>query len=119
MTTPDTISEARRQLLEKFRRGEVRASNGSLPAPLVARPPSADAPIAPDLEQLWIHDRFAAGAAINNESFTIHKRGSLDPAILEGCFNEIVRRHEIWRSAFPMVDGKAVQRIDSRIQVPL
>ena len=119
MTTPDTISEARRQLLQKFRRGEVRASNGAPAAPLVARPPSADAPIAPDLEQLWIHDRFAAGAPINNESFTIHKRGSLDYAILELCFNEIVRRHEIWRSAFPMVDGKAVQRIESHVPVPV
>jgi thioesterase domain-containing protein/acyl carrier protein len=119
MTTPDTISDARRQLLEKFRRGELRASNGALPTPLVARPPSADAPVAPDLEQLWIHDRLAAGAAINNESFTIHKRGTLDPAILERCFNEIIRRHQIWRSAFPMVDGKAMQRIDSHVQVPL
>lgn len=123
MTTPDTISEARRQLLEKFRRGEVCASNlamapgGALATPLVARPPSADAPLAPDLEQLWIHDRLAGGAAINNESFTIHKRGSLDPAILERCFHEIVRRHEIWRSAFPMLDGKAVQRIDSNVPV--
>jgi thioesterase domain-containing protein/acyl carrier protein len=120
MTTPDTISEARRQLLEKFRRGELRATNSASAATsLVARAHSADASIAPDLEQLWIHDRLAAGAAINNESFTIHKRGSLNPVILERCFNEIVRRHEIWRSAFPIVNGKAVQRIDSHVHALL
>ena len=55
----------------------------------------------------------------NNESFTIHKRGPLDPLILQRCFNEIIRRHEIWRSAFPMIEGKVVQRIDATVQVPL
>ena len=100
MTQPDTISEARRQLLEKLRRGELKASHGAL-EPLVPWPLGAQAPLSPDLEQLWFHDQLSGGAPINNESFTIHKRGPLDPAVLQRCFNEIARRHEIWRSAFP------------------
>jgi thioesterase domain-containing protein/acyl carrier protein len=118
MTTPDTISEARRQLLEKFRRGELQASSDA-PAPLIARSPSAEAPLSPDLEQVWLLDQMAGGAPINNESYTIHKRGPLDVAVLQGCFNEIVRRHEIWRSAFPKISGKVVQRIDTDVRVPL
>jgi amino acid adenylation domain-containing protein len=118
MTSPDTISDARRQLLEKLRRGELRASNGAL-APLVPRPPGAQAPLSPGQEQVWFHDQLATGAPIYNESVTIHKRGPLDPVVLERCFNEIVRRHEIWRSAFPISDGKVVQRIDSNVQVSL
>ena len=118
MTQSDTISEARRQLLEKFRRGELRASHGAL-EPLAARSRDAVAPLAPGLEQLWFQDRLASGAPINNESFTIHKRGPLDPAVLERCCNEIVRRHEIWRSAFPAIDGKIVQRVDRNVQIQL
>jgi thioesterase domain-containing protein len=118
MTNLDTISEARRQLLERFRRGELQAPSVAL-GPLVPRPPAAQALLSPDLEQLWLHDRLAGGAPINNESFTIHKRGPLDPAALERCFNEIARRHEIWRSAFPMSDGTIVQRIDSNVRIPL
>jgi amino acid adenylation domain-containing protein len=118
MTSPDTISDARRQLLEKLRQGELGASNGA-PEPLVPRPPGAPAPLSPGQEQIWFHDQLATSAPIYNESVTIHKRGPLDPAILERCFNEIVRRHEIWRSAFPRIEGKVVQRIDSNVRVSL
>jgi amino acid adenylation domain-containing protein len=118
MATPDSISEARRQLFERLRRGELPASNGAREA-LISRSPVAQAPLSPGQEQIWFHDHLAAGAPIYNESVTIHKRGPLDPVVLERCFNEIVRRHEIWRSAFPMSDGKAVQRIDSDVQVSL
>lgn len=115
MTKADTISEARRQLLERFRRGELQASNDAL-GPLTPRAPGAQVPLSPDLEQLWLHDRLAGGAPVNNESVTIHKRGPLDPVVLERCFNEIARRHEIWRSAFPMIDGKVIQQIDSNVR---
>jgi hypothetical protein len=118
MTSPDTISEARRQLLEKLRRGELQTSNGA-PEPLVPRTPGAQAPLSPGLAQVWFHGQLAGDAPIYNEPVTIHKRGPLDPAILERCFNEIVRRHEIWRSAFPMIDGKVVQRVDSNVRVSL
>jgi thioesterase domain-containing protein len=116
MTDTSSISEARRQLLEKFRRGELQTS--SVLEHLTPRPLGAQGPLSPDLEQLWIHDRLS-GAPINNESFTIHKRGPLDPEVLERCFGEIVRRHEIWRSAFPMIDGKVIQQVDSNVRVTL
>ncbi|HTW63743.1 MAG TPA: condensation domain-containing protein [Bryobacteraceae bacterium] len=118
MTQPGTISQARRLLLEKFRRGELQVSGGAV-APLIPRHSIAQAPLPPGLQQVWLQDQTAGGAPVNNESYTIHKRGPLDPAILERCFNEIVRRHEIWRSAFPVCDGEIVQRIDSNVRVPL
>src|ERR1700685_459868 len=118
MTTPDTISEARRQLLERLRRGELPTSNGMLEL-LNSRAPGAQTPLSPGQEQIWFHDHLAAPAPIYNESVTIHKRGALDPVVLERCFNEIAGRHEIWRSAFPMSDGKAAQRIESNVRVSL
>src|ERR1700734_3825943 len=104
MTRPDTISEARRLLLERFRRGELQAPKGALDS-LVPRPSAGQSPLPPGLEQVWLQDQWSGGAPVNNESYTIHKKGSLDPAVLERCFNEVARRHEIWRSAFPMNDG--------------
>ncbi len=118
MATTDTISEARRQLLEKLRRGQMPASSGA-PERLVPLPLGGEAPLSPDLEQLWFRDRMSGAAPINNESFTIHKRGPLDPAILELCFNEIARRHEIWRSAFLEIDGQVVQHVDAHVRVSL
>lgn len=118
MTSPATISEARRQLLERFRRGELQTSNAAL-EPLISWRPGEQVLLSPDLEQLWLHDRLCAFAPVNNESVTIHRRGPLDALALERCFNEIARRHEIWRSAFPMIAGKVIQRIDSNVRIPL
>jgi amino acid adenylation domain-containing protein len=118
MTQPDTISEARRQLLEKFRRGEVQASNAA-PEPLIPRVLGDESPLSPGQEQIWFHAQVAAGVPVYNESVTIHKRGPLDQFVLERCFNEIARRHQIWRSAFPMSDGKVVQRVYPLIEVRL
>ncbi len=118
MTQPDSISEDRRRLLERFRRGELQVSSGALD-PLIPRPSAAQFSLPPGLEQVWLQDQSSGGAPVNNESYTIHKRGPLDPAVLERCFNEVARRHEIWRSAFPIVAGKIVQRIDSNVRVPL
>jgi len=118
MASPGTISEARQLLLEKLRRGELQVSNAPL-EPLTPLPPGPQAALSPGQEQIRFHDRLAAGVPIYNESVTIHRRGPLDPIVLERCFNEIVRRHEIWRSAFPLSDGKPIQRIDSNVQVRL
>lgn len=118
MTDADPRSEARRQLLEKIRHSELQVSSGALP-PLNPRPRGGEAPASPGQEQVWFHSEMAGSAPIYNESVTIHRRGPLDRVVLERCFNEIARRHESWRSAFPMSEGKVVQRVDSDVRVPL
>ena len=115
---PNDTSEIRQRLLEKLRRGELAVSNGSL-GPPIPRLPAAQRPLSPGQEQLWVHAQLASNAPIYNESVTIHKRGPLDPVILRRCLNEIARRHEIWRSAFPLIDGKPMQRVDPLLDVNL
>lgn len=44
-----------------------------------------------------------------NEVITIHRKGTLDAAVLERSLLEIIRRHEIWRTTFDEVDGRPVQ----------
>ena len=118
MTHTDTISPARRQLLERLRRGELQVSN-SAPEPAIPATPGAEGPLSPGQEQVWFHAQLAGSAPIYNESVTIHKRGPLDAGILERCFNEIARRHQLWQSAFPMIDGKVVQRVDPKLHVTI
>ena len=118
MIDSGTSQEARRQLLEKLRRGEVRVLNGTRPQP-IPRLQGEQGPLSPGQEQIWFHSQLATRAPAYNESVTIHKRGPLDPAILRRCFEEIARRHEIWRSAFPMIDGQAIQRVHPNLRLDL
>ena len=50
---------------------------------------------------------------------TLRFRGPLDLEALDASLREIVRRHEIYRTTFPSVDGTPVQRIHADAPPPL
>lgn len=50
-------------------------------------------------------------APLYNECVRLHMQGTIDAAVLELSFNEIVRRHDIWRTAFEKIGGQKVQSI--------
>jgi Condensation domain len=57
-----------------------------------------------------------------NEVITIHRNGTLDPAVIERSLLEIIRRHEIWRTTFEEADGRPVQVVHPSpgdLRVPL
>jgi len=66
---------------------------------------------------VWNHTQLAArlspGAQLFNETITIHRQGSLDVAALEKSLNEILRRHQAWRTTFRTVDGQPQQLVSA------
>jgi hypothetical protein len=63
-------------------------------------------------EQVWLRAQATVGLApFYNESLTVHRNGPLDLAALERSIAEIIRRHEIWRTTFNVVDGRPAQTI--------
>ena len=56
---------------------------------------------------------------VYNECVTIRMCGPLDVVALERGFNEIVRRHEPWRTTFSTVDGNPIQVIHPAPQIAL
>ena len=111
---PDTpeLSEARRTLLQKYLRGE-------LPQPVSAagvisrRIMDSPAPLSFGQQQMWLLDQLTPDSPVYSECVTVHLPGPLDVAALEQSFNEIIRRHEAWRTSFPLVDGQPIQLIHS------
>ena len=118
MTKVEATSELRRQLLERIRKGDL-PSAGPPAAPLIRPATREDVPLSCGQQQVWLHSQFAPDAPIYNESITIRKRGLLDPAVLEAAFNEIVRRHAIWRTAFIESSGKNAQAVRPELHFPL
>jgi hypothetical protein len=111
MTEALPLSETKRQLLERYRRGELGQSDSDRSA-VPRRPAGAPTPLALTQEQIWLNEMAAPGTPpFYNESITIHRHGPLVAAVLERSLQEIIRRHEIWRTTYNQINGHAVQVI--------
>lgn len=56
---------------------------------------------------------------MHNECVTVHMHGPLNVPALEASFNEIIRRHEAWRTTFENRDGQPVQVVHAATPVQL
>ncbi|HHP7244172.1 MAG TPA: condensation domain-containing protein, partial [Elainellaceae cyanobacterium] len=70
-------------------------------------------------QQLWFLDQLEPGNPAYNISFAIGMEGSLKVALLERSLNEMVRRHEVLRTNFSLVNGKPVQIIAPSLRLSL
>src|SRR6185312_852297 len=77
-------------------------------------------PLSFDQERLWFLDRLEPGSALYNIPAAARLRGDLDVAALESAIGEIVRRHEVLRTAFAEgSEGRPVQVISPWRRRPL
>lgn len=63
-------------------------------------------------QRLWLVERFTPGGAFYNIPSGMRFGGRLNVATVEQSLNEIVRRHEILRTAIQIVDGQPLQIIE-------
>src|SRR5579864_4777053 len=93
----------------------VEQNNGSgrdqALAPIQKRNAAAHLPLSYAQQRLWFVQQFEPESAAYNIPFGVRLLGPLDHSATQWAFEEIVRRHEILRTTFPMVDGVAVQRV--------
>jgi amino acid adenylation domain-containing protein len=76
-------------------------------------------PVSFAQQRQWFLDRLEPGNPIYNNPYAFHLTGSLNIAALERSINEIVRRHEILRTNFSVVEGQPVQVIAPTLAVKL
>ena len=104
MPTSGQLSAARRALLERHLRGAAPA------APSIARRAGGGpAPLSYGQEQIWFLSKLAPDSPVYNESVAVHCPAGIDPAALERAFNEVLRRHEAWRTVVRTEGGRPVQ----------
>lgn len=70
-----------------------------------------DIPLSFAQERLWFLQKLDSRSLAYFVPRVIRINGKLDPHLMEQAFTEIIRRHEILRTAFPSKDGRPVQRI--------
>lgn len=69
--------------------------------------------------RLWFLDQLEKGNPAYNIAFAVRLQGAFEVTLLEQSLNEMVRRHEILRTTFSMVDGQPVQVITSSLRLSL
>ncbi|HEX8560147.1 MAG TPA: amino acid adenylation domain-containing protein [Pyrinomonadaceae bacterium] len=87
--------------------------------PLRPAPRDAEPPLSSAQQRLWFLDRMEPDSPFYNVPAALRLTGELNDAALEGAINEVVRRHEVLRTTFPAVEGRAVQRIAAALWLPL
>jgi len=97
---------------------ETTDSGTALP-PLVPAPPGAERPLSFGQQRLWFLDRMEPGSPAYNIPLAVRLSGALDPVILAAALAEIERRHEVLRTAYPAVDGRAALELHSPATRPL
>ncbi|MBW4672726.1 MAG: amino acid adenylation domain-containing protein [Desmonostoc geniculatum HA4340-LM1] len=72
---------------------------------------SGKLPVSFAQERVYFIQEVAPESSAYQAQATLRFRGQLNVTVLEQCLNEIVRRHEIFRTTFPAVDGRLFQVI--------
>ena len=110
-TTKAPLSDAKRRLLQQYLSGQSSSASSATEPAIPRRTSGNVARQSFFQEQVWIHSQIQAERPAYNEVITLHRRGPLDVPVLERCLDEIVRRHEIWRTTFEHRDGQPMQVI--------
>ncbi|MFI1409865.1 amino acid adenylation domain-containing protein [Streptomyces sp. NPDC020707] len=100
---------------------ELHRLDSSAPplAPVAKAPRDRPLPLSFPQERIWFLEQLSPGNLAYNAQFTIRLRGPLNSSALRDTLTEVVRRHEILRTAFFAVDGVPVQEPRPPMQVPL
>lgn len=106
------LSPAKRALLE------LRLKQGS-PRAIPPRTNHTSAEVSFAQQRLWFLDQIEENRALYNVPRALRLSGALDIPALQRALNEIVARHEPFRSYFASVDGVLRQFIDEKAELPL
>ncbi|MGW0177722.1 amino acid adenylation domain-containing protein, partial [Rhodococcus sp. NPDC003322] len=112
----DTVVPVR-VLFEASSVGALAARVGALAgrgsrAALTARERPAEIPLSLAQQRMWFLNRFDTGSAENNIPAGIRLSGALDLPALQAAIADVVSRHEILRTIYPVTpDGTGVQVI--------
>ncbi|MFJ2865132.1 amino acid adenylation domain-containing protein [Kitasatospora sp. NPDC087314] len=108
---PAGALDAERLAVLRERRDEVIATMLADPAPAPAARPDV-IPLSDHQQGMWFLEQMGVLGAAYNQTALHRITGDLDVAALRSAIAEIMRRHEILRTAFPARDGIGVQVVE-------
>ncbi|WP_407885518.1 condensation domain-containing protein, partial [Scytonema sp. NUACC26] len=99
------LSPVKKALLEKWKGGKFKADI------IPKRQDYKNIPLSFSQQRLWFIDKLYHGSSFYNIPLAFYIQGNLNIAALQQSLNEILKRHEVWRTNFIFVNGEPVQEI--------
>ncbi|MBZ4422336.1 amino acid adenylation domain-containing protein [Myxococcus sp. RHSTA-1-4] len=87
--------------------------------PLVPASRDGGPPLSFAQQRLWFLDRLEPGSPLYNIPAAVRLEGNLDVRVLERCFEEIIRRHEVLRTTFSLREQEPAQEIHPGGRLPI
>jgi amino acid adenylation domain-containing protein len=117
ITSTKELSWNKHSLLELLRqeKNDVTAA----PDVITPRPPSQSAPLSFAQQQIWFLDQLDPCSSHFNLATAVRFKGKLVVAALELSLNEILQRHEVFRTTYDLEEGQPVQIIHEATRQPL
>ncbi|HYO14475.1 MAG TPA: amino acid adenylation domain-containing protein, partial [Thermoanaerobaculia bacterium] len=118
----NALTPEQRAVFELLRKSSrKKPARPGAPPPLERRTGAEPAPLSFDQERLWFLQQLDPASVTYNIGTVTRMEGRLDVPAFATALNEVVRRHQIWRTSFPLVDGRPVQAVAPvlRIEMPV
>ncbi|MEA5603525.1 non-ribosomal peptide synthetase [Nostoc sp. UHCC 0252] len=103
-----TLAELAREI-EQLQQQDLQLSA----PPILPRAENAQLALSYAQQRLWFLDQFEPNSPFYNMSIALRLAGTVQVAVLEQSFQEIIHRHEALRTNFITVDGQATQIIQT------
>jgi amino acid adenylation domain-containing protein/non-ribosomal peptide synthase protein (TIGR01720 family) len=113
------LSETKRELLRARLQGRGRATNDLAPARIPKRPPGSPAVLSFAQQRLWFLDQLVPGSPFYTESSGLRIQAAIIVPAFRRALNEIVRRHEVLRTVFPLIDGEPTAAVQEELEIQL
>lgn len=114
-----TIAEFARYVEEQKHQSAQPLEGPLLEAFAQTRDARQDLPLSYAQESVWFFQQLDPGSRNYQFQATLHFSGPLQIEALCQSLNEIVRRHEIYRTTFPAIQGTPIQHIHAHWDAPL
>lgn len=105
----ENLSPKKRALFEMLLK--ERSKTGASRQQIKPRVTSGPLPLTLAQERMWLLDQMETGSAQYNNAASIRFSGPLDITALEQSLGQIIKRHEILRTTFALVDAQPQQEI--------